>query len=148
MNLANNKSNSRDLSDELREWPDKLRDWADQHGLIAWARHHGIGPAGLPSNDPDALYIDTLQGHIWGIGGRDGDREALIREGHEICTALQSGLSREVVHDRLVVKRSKTSDSDASWMITASVASYCQTGPGPVKPSVNQESAGYAVGAR
>ena len=60
--------------------------------------------------------------YIFGISNADGDG-GLIRLGHAICDELEMGRSRESLHDYLSAKNWPA--SDASWLITASVASYC-----------------------
>ncbi len=99
--------------------------------------HHSSTPAtsGTSSTTPapvtptnrlgadDVTYLRILKGHVFGITNTEGDA-GLIKMGHAICDELKLGSISRQGHGR--------SDSDASWLITASVAAYC---PDYVLPS-------------
>lgn len=70
----------------------------------------------------DDLFLQTIKRHIFGIDRRGSDPK-LIDFGHYLCLELEKGRSRASLHDYLSAR--EWSDSDASWLITASVASYC-----------------------
>jgi hypothetical protein len=72
---------------------------------------------------PDERYLYILKSNVAGITNADGDA-GLIRGGHAICDGLAEGRSRESIK-RQFTQGPGWSDSDASWMITASVAAYC-----------------------
>jgi hypothetical protein len=90
------------------------------------ARHRGAAGRsaaarrGVGAGD---LYVNTLKQHILGLTSTD-NFASMIRLGHALCDALQAGTSRAALHDQLVT-RGSYSDSEASWIITGAVASYC-----------------------
>jgi len=74
------------------------------------------------ADDNDTLFLSTIKHHIAGITNTEGDA-GLIKLGHAVCDDLTLRRSRASMHDHLTAK--DWSDSDASWLITASVAAYC-----------------------
>src|SRR5258708_35117938 len=81
-----------------------------------------------PTTEPrigggDAQYLGLIKTHIAGITNTEGDA-GLIKGGHAICAGLQAGRSRQSIFLQFVQGHG-WSDSDASWMITASVVAYC-----------------------
>jgi Protein of unknown function (DUF732) len=70
----------------------------------------------------DDLFLSTIKHHIFGITNSEGDA-GLIKLGKAFCYEILTSRSRASMHAYLTAK--DWSDSDASWLITASVASYC-----------------------
>jgi hypothetical protein len=71
--------------------------------------------------DAEFLYLSKL--HIAGLSNKNGDA-GLTALGKAICKDLDNGNSRE--SERLeFIQGHGWSDSDASWIVTAAVVSYC-----------------------
>jgi hypothetical protein len=79
---------------------------------------------------PDERFLYIVHRHIWDLDHPDGDA-GLIRIGHDTCGALREGISREALI-RQTGQGPGLSDSDSSWLITASAVAYC---PEMVVPS-------------
>lgn len=90
-----------------------------------------ITPRPLPpahADPSDEQFTRTLNAHLLSVPGAVSDAE-LIKLGHTICGSLAAG-SRESVQNQLAADGwppdgARMSTSDASWLITASVAAYC-----------------------
>lgn len=84
----------------------------------SWADYNGPRVGG-----GDAEYFYILKSHVAGITNTEGDT-GLIKGGHAICDGLQEGRSRQSIFLQFVQGHG-WSDSDASWVVTASVVAYC-----------------------
>jgi hypothetical protein len=94
----------------------------------------GVSIASPASADPydgprtgggDAEFLYLSKTHIAGLSNKNGDA-GLIGLGKAICSDLDEGASRESIFLKFVQGHG-WSDSDASWMVTSSVVSYCPT---------------------
>lgn len=94
----------------------------------------GVSIASPASADPydgprtgggDAEFLYLSKSHIAGLSNKDGDA-GLTGLGKAICSDLDDGASRESIFLKFVQGHG-WSDSDASWMVTSSVVSYCPT---------------------
>lgn len=74
----------------------------------------------------DTKFLDLFQTHIAGISNTEGDA-GLVKLGHLICDELNEGSPRSQTIRHFTQPKSghSWSDSDASWLMTASVVAYC-----------------------
>lgn len=72
---------------------------------------------------PDERYLYILKSNVFGITNTEGDA-GLIKLGHAVCDELESGSSRDSIA-RQFTQGPGWSDSDASWLTTASAVAYC-----------------------
>lgn len=93
------------------------------HAILLAAAIALAAPPTAHADDIDDTYLHAL--HIHGITSTAGDQE-LIKEAHDICTVLGSGLSMNAVVDNLELhQRNGMADADTKFVVKAAAASYC-----------------------
>jgi Protein of unknown function (DUF732) len=109
-------------------------------GWVLLVPHHPSNtpppsPTSTPYDGPrtgggDAEFLSIAKSHIAGLTNKNGDA-GLTALGKAICQNLNEGSSRESVF-LTFVQGNSWSDSDASWIVTSAVVSYC---PAYILPS-------------